>query len=204
MTSRGIAAIPSQIRNATDGCPSRGELAVAGSLVAGSLAARPLRLQMDWEDMRAVIAHADISSRVVVWTGEDGKGRVRGRLVGVTDTVITLGKPDRDATVPVPRDEIRRVRLMPRKGAKFRGHPYGKRIGAVAVVVPLGIVLHYLGAAIPGGLPEGPIFQAKNLPKGLGLAMAVNYALYRLAWWADRRNGAILIEVNRGKDGKEQ
>lgn len=165
--------------------------------------AAPLRLRLGWDDMQAVVSHAEISPRVVIWTGESGRKRVKGHLAGITEAGVTLRKPGSDPSRKprcfVPRQEVHTIRLMPREGERFPGHPYRWRIGAVAVAVPAWYYGYIAGVLLPSGyFPEGRLFKLRNRWQGFALATALPYLIYRLAWKADRALGAILIELDRG------
>ena len=169
-----------------------------------SARAEPRRLHLGWNDMRAVASHAELSPRVVVWTGTSGRKRVKGYLTEITEAGITLGKPGstsrRTKRRFVSRSEVHTVRLMPRKGERFRGHPYRWRIGAVAAAVPAWYYGYLAGVLLPSGhLPEGRLFKLRNRWQGFALASALPYLIYRVAWRADRAKGAIFIELDHGE-----
>ena len=165
--------------------------------------AAPLRLRLGWEDMQAVASHAEISPRIVVRAGPEGKERVKGQLAGITDAGIVIEKPGnrrfvhRAAIRLVPRSEVHTVRLMPVKGERFKGHPFGWRKIASVAAVPVGIGAYVVGLSFPHGIPEGRHWE--NITTGALAAVAAPWALYRLAWRADRRNGAIFIELDHGR-----
>lgn len=94
--------------------------------------AAPLRLHLDWDDVQAVISHAEFSPRVTVRTGADGKGLVKGRLANITDAGITIDKPKSQRFVR--RDEI--FWMLPRHGtaggASMQRGPRRRGIGTDA------------------------------------------------------------------------
>ena len=153
--------------------------------------------------MRAVAAHAEIAPRVVVWLAPDGRKRVKGHLVEMTNAGITLKNPrynnPQTQNRYVSRQDVHTVRLAPVMGERFRGHPYRWRLVAVAAAFPVWLGAYYLGVSL-GGIREGPIFKTKDAWHGLVLAFGLPYGLYRLAWRADRRRGAIFIEVDHEVD----
>ena len=180
---------------------------VVGLLVAAlpvSANAEPLRLRLGWDDMQAVASHAEIAPRVVVWTGTSGRKRAKGHLVGITEAGITLERPGssprRKPRRFVFRQEVHTVRLMPRKGERFQGHPYQWRIGAVAVAVPAWYYGYIAGVLLPSGyFPEGRLFKLRNRWQGFALTTALPYLIDRIAWRADRALGAIFIELDHGE-----
>ena len=46
--------------------------------------AAPLRLRPGWDDLREIVRHTELSPRIVMRTGPDGKSRIKGKLTGIT------------------------------------------------------------------------------------------------------------------------
>ena len=165
--------------------------------------AHALRLRLGWDDMRAVASHAEIGPHISVRTYKDGSPRsanspkrtVKGRLQEITDTGIALKETPRKPSRVLSRESVHAVRLMPRKGEKFKGHPYRYRLAAVFGAVPIWIGTFFLGISL-GGIQEGPLFKTGEGFHGAVPAFILPYVAYRVAWWADRRMGAIVIELD--------
>ena len=171
---------------------------IVASLLIVSLAVpangEPIRLQLGWDDMRAVASHAEISPKVVVRLGPDGRKRAKGRLAGITPEGIGLRSSRKDRFVR--QGDVHSIRLMPVKGARFKGHPRYWRTAAAVGGVILFFGLYWLMILLPEGLPEGPIFNNHKSPKAYVVATTAPAAVYWLALRADRGRGAIIIELN--------
>ena len=158
--------------------------------------AAPLRLNLDWTEMRAVVRHADLSPKITVRTGADGKGRVKGRLVGVEEDGVVLKKSGK--RISVRRDNVCMIRLMPAKGHKYRW-----RTVAGIAALPIGLGSYVLGFWPYGGTPEGHPLDKTAV--AVGHAIAIPVAVYQLARRADRGRGAIFITLNKpGETEKAQ
>lgn len=154
-------------------------------------------IALEWGDFRRVADHVRHRERVTVRTGPEGRERIRGKLVEISDSGITVAKrgPSPRQHVWIERERVRSVRLSPKKG-----NPVKWRALAGVAAFPLWIVGMTFGLSIPGGIPEGRWYNNRHTGQGVIFGFGLPIAVYALAQRADRRKGAIVIELKEGKE----
>ena len=166
-------------------------------LAVSSAPADPTVVTLKWEDFQSVAEHVEFRKKVTIRTGEEGQDRIRAKLVGVSDAGITISKkgPTTATHTLIGREEVHSVRISPKWG-----NPLKWRTVASIAAFPLWFVGMNLGLAIPGGIPQGRWYKNPHAPQGFALAFGLPTAVYLLAQRADRRNGAIIINLDEGKE----
>lgn len=177
--------------------PVRATVALLAILLPVPTVGEPLRLCLGWDDMRAIASHAEIASRITVWLEPEGSRPAKVHLREITESGITLGKGRKPRFVP--RSEVREVRLIPIKGKRFPGHPYRLRTVAAIAAVPLWLFTHSAAIVAQGGTPHKRLFTSRFAWLGYATATPMTYFVYRAARNADRRRGAIIIELDHGR-----
>ncbi len=157
---------------------------------------REVSVQIAWDDLRTVVAHAEFLPKTRVWTGADGRNRVRGRLIEVNATGLTIER--KDAGQFIQQSEVHSIRLVPRRPGMRRN-----RTIAAILAVPIGV-----GSLLGALMLTCPTMDvcldtpARRMPGHLGLAVGVPYLVYRHARNMDRV--AIRFVVEQGKEPEEQ
>lgn len=161
------------------------------------VSAKPTVVALEWGDFQEVAKLVRFREKVTVRTGAEGRERIRGKLVGVSGSGIRISKKGRSASthVLIDRERVHSVRMLPR-----RGNPIMWRVLAGAAAFPLWLVGLTFGLSIPGGIPEGRWYKNRNAGQGIALAFALPAAVYLIAQRADRRGGAIVFELDEGKE----
>ena len=160
-------------------------------LVALPVSAKPVEVEMGWDDMRTAVNHSDFLPNARVRTGPDGSSQVKGRLGRITESGLTIVRNRRPTFFD--RDEVHSVRLVPRK-ASTRRHRQ-----AAAIAAPL------IGAGACSGFLVLTCWTANACMEGLSspprlafhvgaLMIGVPYLVYRLAKRADRGSIVIVLQ----------
>ena len=168
-----------------------GALALAVALPAS---AGTIEVQLTWEEVRTVLAHASVRPRIRVRTTDPPGQVVRARLTGITAEGLTLWRGREQ--VAILRDNIGSVRILP-----ARTHIRRNRTIAAILAVPIGIGAYVgtvvLAAVSTGGIPEGGYDIGPSLGF-IAAGAAVPFLVYRKARNMDR--GSLLIVVEQGKE----
>ena len=159
-------------------------------LLAVPAAAKPTVVNLTWEEFQGMTEHLKFRRKVTVFTGKDGRDRIRMRLERVSASGITLSK--NSLRTLAKREDVHSVRISPRYG-----NPLKWRLIASAAAFPLWLVGITLGLSIPGGIPEGRWHSNRNTLQGVIVGFGLPAAVYVLAQRADKRNGAIIIELEQ-------
>ena len=152
---------------------------LAALLVAPVCLSKTITLSVDWNQARAIWDHGEFRPSVKV--GLRSSKRLGGKLVGITDSGVRIQK--RQSETVIPRDQIRVIRLVPR-----RASTWNNRILAIAGGVPVGFFAAYGGLALCGDIDADSTCN-KTVPYLVW--GAVQYMLYRLGAKADR--GAVIL-----------
>ena len=164
-------------------------------IVAIPVSASPTVLHLQWNELQVVAESENFRERVTVRTGQDGTGRVRGKLEAITDASLIL--QNRAGQTAIDRAAVHSVRL-----GRKRGNPFRMRIVGAALMFPMWFVGLHLGLSIPGGIPEGRWWKMSRTPQGLAASAALPAGIYWLTQRADRKAGSIIVELKRGKEAQ--
>ena len=164
-------------------------------IVAVPASAAPTVLHLQWNELQVVAEGENFREKVTVRTEPDGTGRVRGKLEAITDTSLILRKGAGQRVID--RAAVHSVRL-----GRKRGNPFRMRIVGIALMFPMWFVGLHLGLSIPGGIPEGRWWKMSRTPQGLAASAALPAGIYWLTQRADRKAGAIIVELKRGKGNR--
>ncbi len=166
-------------------------------LAAFPISAKPPALALDWSELQQVVDHVDLRQRVAVRTGEEGRERIRGKLERVSDSGITISRKgsSRGAHTWIERERVHSVHLYPKNTSSLKW-----RALAVAGAFPLWLVGLTLGLSIPDGIPEGRWYRNRNRVQGLIVGFGLPAAVYAVSHQADRRSGAMVIELRGRKE----
>ena len=150
-------------------------------LVAPECLSKTITVSVNWDQARAIWDHGEFrqSVKIVLRSSK----RVRGTLAGITDSGMRIQK--RQSETVIPRDQIRVIRLVPR-----RASTWNNRVLAIAGGVPAGYLATYGTIALCcGGDPDSTSFIALVL----GVWGTTQYLLYRLGAKADR--GVLILLI---------
>lgn len=164
------------------------------------VSAKPTVLALEWSDFQVVAEHGMFRGKLTVRIGPEGRESIRGKLVGVSGSGISISKKGRSASMHtlIDRQRVHSVRMSPK-----RGNPIMWRVLAGAGAFPLWLVGLTIGLAIPGGIPEGRWYNNRHAGQGIALAFGLPAAVYLIAQRADRRRGAVVIELDNWKEDLE-
>lgn len=157
---------------------------IAMAILAGLLAApvcpsKTITLSVDWDQARATWEQGDFLESVKV--GLRSSEQVRGKLAGITDSGLRIQK--RRTETVIPRDQIRVIRLVPRRSKRWNN-----RVLAIAAGIPTGYLAAYGTVAL---CCDSDADSTPGIALALGAWGATQYLLYRLGSKADR--GALIL-----------
>lgn len=152
---------------------------LAALLVAPECLSKTVTLSVDWDQAREIWEHGEFRPSVKVELRSSE--RVRGTLAEITDSSLRVQK--RQTETVIPRDQIRMIRLVPR-----RASTWNKRILAIAGGVPVGFFAAYGGLALCGDIDADSTCN-KTVPYLVW--GAAQYVLFRIGAKADR--GALIL-----------
>ena len=140
---------------------------------------KTVTLAVDWDQAMSIWEHGDFRQSVKVRLRSSRQ--LRGTLAGITDSGARIQK--RRSETVIPRDQIRAIRLVPR-----RSNIWNMRILAIAGGIPAGYLATFGTFALCCG---GDADTAPLIMLGFGAWGATQYLLYRLGAKADR--GALVL-----------
>ena len=139
-------------------------------LVTPAASAKTVSVEVPWEKARTIIAEGDFRPKIRVEL--QSSERLKGKLAGTTDAGLRL--KSRGTETSIAREEVRTIRLVPRKATGYKYRLLGW-MGGIAAGVLLGL--------LPGGGYVNGLF-----------AFPVAYWFNVLGWRADR--GTVLIVLD--------
>ena len=153
---------------------------LAALLVAPECLSKTVTLNVDWDQARAIWEHGDFRQSVKVRL--HSSQQLRGKLAGITASGIHIQK--RLNETKVARDQVREIRLFPRRPSSWNG-----RLLSIVGGIPAGLAAAY-GALVlfrvdidrSATVNDAVVFSAWG---------ATQYLLYRLGAKADR--GALVL-----------
>ena len=153
-------------------------------LAAPAVQAKTVVVQVGWQKAQAMLAQGDFLPAVRVEL-QSGK-RLKGKLIGATAEALRIER--KKAETSIAREDIRAIRLVPRKASRQENR-------AVALVT--GAIAGFFG----GGFASAAccFFEASpgSEPLGYGVFFgtwaAIQFLTYRLGLRADR--GVVLLEL---------
>lgn len=152
---------------------------LAGLLAAPDCLSKTITLSVDWDQAREIWNHGDFRRSVKVRL--QSAKQVRGTLAGITESELRIQK--RQSETVIPRDQIRMIRLVPR-----RASTWNKRLLAIGGGIPVGLGAAYGGFVICGDIDADSTCN-KTVPYlTWGVAQ---YLLFRIGAKADR--GAVIL-----------
>ena len=160
-------------------------LLVVALLAVPAASAKTVSVEVPWEKARTIIAEGDFRPKIRVEL--QSSERLKGKLIEATGTGLRLVR--RGTETSIAREEIRTIRLRPRKTTRYKNRLLGLLIGIPA---GLGAGL-FAAAACCGVLDEGNNLALANV-LFFGALIAVPYWFYKLGARADR--GAVLIVLD--------
>ena len=122
-------------------------------------------MEAGWDDLRTAVGNTDFLPTVRVFTGVDGKSRIKARFGRITDSGLVLtknGKP-----LSIDRSEVHSIRLVPRK-ASTRKHRNAAAIAAAPIGFGASYGLVLLTCSISNRCVDGaPVGSSRDcLPSG--------------------------------------
>lgn len=154
-------------------------------LAAPAARAKTVVVRANWEKAQAMLAQDAFlpSIRVDLQSGK----RLKGKLVGTTAEALRIER--NKAETAIAREDIRAIRLVPRKAAR-----QSNRILAIAGGAAAGLG----GGILAAGLCCGILDELTTSPAAANTAFfgawaAIQFLTYRLGLRADR--GAVLLEL---------
>ena len=154
---------------------------LAALLVAPECLSKTVTLSVDWDQARAIWDHGEFRPSVKV--GLRSSKRLEGKLVGITDSGMHIEK--RQSETVIPRDQIRVIRLVPR-----RASTWNNRVLAIAGGIPAGYLATYGTIAL---CCDSDADSMSFIALALGVWGTTQYLLYRLGAKADRGTLILLL-----------
>ncbi len=135
-------------------------------LVPAPASAKPTVLDLERNDFQGMANLIRFRKKVPVRIGSEGLGRIRGKLLRVSDTGVTISKkgPLTAVHTMIKKENLHSARMSPRWG-----NPWKRKNVAVIAAFPLWLVGLTVGLAIPDGIPEGRWHSNRHLPQGLAV-----------------------------------
>ena len=159
-------------------------LLAAVLLPAPAAQAKTVVMRVGWEKAQAMLAQDDFLSSIRVEM-QSGK-RLKGKLIGTTDEALRIER--KKAETAVAREDIRAVRLVPRKAPRTRNRTLAIAGGAAA-----GFGGGLAASAAYCLIDGSPCNAITDYAVFFGTWAAIQFAVYRLGLRADR--GAVLLEL---------
>ena len=160
-------------------------LLAAVVLSAPAARAETVVMRVGWEKAQAVLAQDDFLPAIRVEL-QSGK-RLKGKLVETTDEALRIER--KKAETAVAREDIRAIRLVPRKASR-----QSNRVLAIAGGAAAGFGGGLLaGVACCGAADELTTSPAVVWAVFFGTWTAIQFLTYRIGLRADR--GAVLLEL---------
>ena len=160
-------------------------LAAALLLVVPAGRAKTVVVRADWEKARTLLARGDFRPRVRVEL--KSAERVKGKLIEATGAGLRLEQ--RGSETLIAREDIRTIRLAPRKTTRYKNRLLGL-LGGIPAGFGAGIITS-LYCCFGDGTSGGAALGYTVL---VGALIAVPYGFYELGARADR--GAVLIVLD--------
>ena len=158
-------------------------LLAAVLLCAPAARAETVVMRVGWEKAQAVLAQDDFlpSIRVELQSGK----RLKGKLIGTTAAALRIER--KKAETAIAREDIRAVRLVPRKAARQKNRALALAGGAAGFGGGLLASAAYclIDGSPCNAIPDYAVF--------FGAWAAIQVLTYRLGLRADR--GAVLLEL---------
>ena len=151
---------------------------------------KPVVVEAGWDDLRTAIGNTDFLPTVRVWTGVDGKSKIKARFGRITDSGLVLTKNGK--ALSIDRSEVHSIRLVPRK-ASTRKHRNAAAIAAAPIGFGASYGFMFLTCATARKCLDGPWSPAQIVFQLGAVAVAAPYLVYRLARKADR--GSVVFEL---------
>ena len=161
-------------------------LLVAALLAVPAASAKTVSVEVPWEKARTIIAEGDFLPKI--WVELQSSERLKGKLAGTTDAGLRL--KSRGTETSIAREEIRTIRLVPRKTARTKNRWLGLLAG-----IPAGYGAGILVAKTTicgGNLGECGVTAGYTVI--IATLIAVSYWFYQRGARADR--GAVLIVLD--------
>ncbi len=179
-------------------------------LVTPAGLAKTVSVEVPWEKARTIMAEGDF--RPKIWVELQSSERLKGKLIEATGTGLRLvrlrhetkiaksGSPGgrrrsarferQGSETLIAREDIRTIRLRPRKTTRYKYRLIGLLVG-----IPAGFGMGHLGGTVAGGgeldyRNGNPIF----ITAFIATLIAVPYWFYKLGARADR--GTVLIVLD--------
>ena len=161
-------------------------LLVASLLAVPAASAKAVSVEVPWGKARTMLAQGDYRPKIRVEL--HSSERLKGKLAGTTDAGLRL--KSRGTETSIAREEIRTIRLRPRKTARTKNRWLGLLAG-----IPAGYGTGILVAKTTicgGNLGECGVTAGYTVI--IATLIAVSYWFYQLGARADR--GAVLIVLD--------
>lgn len=151
---------------------------------------KPVVVEAGWDDLRTAIGNTDFLPTVRVWTGVDGKSKIKAKFGRITDSGLVLTKNGK--ALSIDRSEVHSIRLVPRK-ASTRKHRNAAAIAAAPIGFGASYGFVFLTCSISNRCVDGLWGPAEIAFQMVTVAVAAPYLVYRLARKADR--GSVVFEL---------
>lgn len=142
---------------------------------------KTITLAVDWDQAKSIWEHGDFRPSVRVRLRSSTQ--LRGNLARITDSGLRIQK--RRSETVIPHDQIRAIRLVPR-----RSNIWNMRVLAIAGGIPAGYLATFGTFALCCG---GDADTPPMIMLGFAAWGATQYLLYRLGAKADR--GALVLRL---------
>ena len=159
-------------------------LLVAAVLAVPAASAETVVVQTGWGKARTMLAQGDYHPKIRVEL--QSSERLKGKLIEATGTGLRLVRHETETSIA--REEIRTIRLRPRKTTRYKNRLLGLLIG-----IPAGFGAGFFFGVFASGYDIDRWGRASDTAFFAAL-IAVPYWFYKLGARADR--GAVLIVLD--------
>ena len=159
-------------------------LLVAAVLAVPAASAETVVVQAGWGKARTMLAQGDYRPKIRVEL--HSSERLKGKLAGTTDAGLRLVR--RGTETSIAREEIRTIRLRPRKTTRYKNRLIGLLIG-----IPAGFGAGFFFGAVASGGDIDRWGRASDTAF-IATLIAVPYWFYKLGARADRRTVLIVLD----------
>ena len=171
-------------------------LLVAAVLAVPAASAETVVVQTGWGKARTMLAQGDYRPKIRIEL--QSSERLKGKLIEATGTGLRLVR--RGTETSIAREEIRTIRLRPRKTTRYKNRLLGLLIG-----IPAGFGAGFFFGAVASGGDIDRWGRASDTAFFATL-IAVPYWFYKLGARADRRTVLIVLDErapDSSRDGSQ-
>ena len=161
-------------------------LLVAALLAVPAASAKTVSVEVPWEKARTIIAEGDFRPKIRVEL--QSSERLKGKLIEAAGAGLRL--KSRGTETSIAREDIRTIRLRPRKTTRYK-----YRLIGVLVGIPAGFSAGFFGGVLAcGGAIDKRGCKPAFTTVFIATLIAVPYWFYKLGAQADRRTVLIVLD----------